>query len=115
MLLFYSNYGCTGRTASVAHVLARQSAVRIGIGKRALRVLVGSDAGAVARRIALGSYPGFPPSCPFRNFRDSVSNVRHIAAACGFTVLRAPAQFATRVMRHIKMGRLPKMTADARL
>ena len=36
-------------------------------------------------------------------------------AACGFTALRAPAQFAARVMRPIKMGRLPKMTADARL
>ena len=35
-------------------------------------------------------------------------------AACGFTALRAPAQFAARVMRRIKMGRLPKMT-DARL
>ena len=42
-------------------------------------LLVGSDAGAVVRRIILGLYPGFPPSCPVRIFRDPVSNVRHIA------------------------------------
>jgi hypothetical protein len=41
--------------------------------------LVGSDAGAVARRIVLGLYPGFPPSCPVRMVRSSVSSVRHIA------------------------------------
>src|SRR5438105_614184 len=41
--------------------------------------LVGSDAGAVTRRLILGSCPGFPPSCPVRICRSPVSNVRHIA------------------------------------
>ena len=44
-----------------------------------LQTLVGSDAGAVARRIILGLYPGFPPACPVRIFRGSVSSVRRIA------------------------------------
>ena len=30
---------------------------------------VGSSTGAVARRLILGLYPGFPPSCPFRTCR----------------------------------------------
>jgi hypothetical protein len=42
-------------------------------------MVVGSDAGAMVRRVVLGLYPGFPPSCPFRIRRDFVSSIRHIA------------------------------------
>jgi hypothetical protein len=41
--------------------------------------LVGSSTGALARRLILGLYPGFPPSCPFRSCRVPVSSARHIA------------------------------------
>jgi hypothetical protein len=41
--------------------------------------LVGSSTGAVARRLILGLYPGFPPSCPCRTCRGPVSSARHIA------------------------------------
>ena len=41
--------------------------------------LVGSSTGAVTRRLILGLYPGFPPSCPVRSCRGSVSSARHIA------------------------------------
>src|SRR5215831_16803646 len=41
--------------------------------------LVGSSAGAAARRLVLGLFPRFPSSCPFRICRGSVSSARHIA------------------------------------
>jgi hypothetical protein len=43
------------------------------------RLLVGSSAGAVARRLVLGLGPRFPSSCPFRICCGSVSSARHIA------------------------------------
>src|SRR3954453_386405 len=47
--------------------------------ERCLEAVVGSSTGAVARRLILGLFPGFPPSCPFRTCRDPVSSARHIA------------------------------------
>ena len=65
--------------------------------------LVGSDAGVVARRIMLGLYPGFAPSCPVRIFRDSAPTSATSHAACGFPALRAPAHFIARVMRPTRL------------
>jgi hypothetical protein len=51
--------------------------------------VVGSDAGAVARRIILGLYPGFPlrARLGFSVTPSLASAASH--AACGFTALRA--------------------------
>ncbi len=42
---------------------------------------VGSRTGAVARQDWAWLYPGFPPSCPFSQVRDSVSSSRHLAGS----------------------------------
>ena len=64
------------------HLLGYLSAVEL-LKPRAARIgdaaLVGSSAGAAARRLVLGLCPRFPSSCPFRICRGSVSSARHIA------------------------------------
>src|SRR5262249_54457365 len=52
---------------------------RYAVARAPVAPLVGSSAGAVARRFLLGLYPRFPSSCPFRSCRSSVSSARHIA------------------------------------
>ena len=95
--VFIGSRGCLGwpsplqGEAQQSSNLWRSTRVYLGVGewhnpsalgaedRRFKSCLVGSSTGAVARRLILGLYPGFPPSCPCRTCRGPVSSARHIA------------------------------------